>query len=206
MGALDWLIELNNKLKEIVMKPFDKKIALVVGHTTSGDRGAYSPHLEQSEFDFWIDVANKIKALGKSTKIDVYDIFTHTEQNYYNRQRSLSQKVNRGNYDYVVELHFNAATPSANGTECLHYFSSKKGKEAAQKISQKIAKEYGTKLRGVGGAKALINKNDRGYWFVYLPIAPAVILEPFFGSNEESLKFKDKDKLAKVLHEALISL
>lgn len=203
---MKWFKTLNEEISKIIMGTFDKKIALVVGHTERGDKGAYSDYLKSTEFDFWIDVAKRIKELGKSSKIDVYDVFTHTEQNYYNRQKNLANKVNQKDYDYVIELHFNAASPSANGTECLHYFNSKKGKEASQKISQKIAKVYGTKLRGVYGAKALVNKNDRGYWFVYFPKAPAIILEPFFGSNEESLKFQDKDKLARTLHEVILSL
>lgn len=206
---IEWIKDLNNKLAEIIMKPHNMRVALVVGHTKSGDKGAYSKALETTEFDYWIDVANMVKDLGKGLNIDIYDLYTHQIQNYYNRQSALASYINNSGieYDYVIELHFNAASPIANGTECLHYFASEKGKKASQKLSKYISDEYGTTLRGVKGSKALVNKNDRGYWFAYLVRYPAIIYEPFFGSNEEeALKFKDKSKQARILHEAILNL
>lgn len=179
------------------------KIAIVVGHTPKGDQGAYSPHLQKSEQPFNLGVAaNALKELAPNT----YDVYTHTIQGYYERQKALATLLNGKAYDLVIELHFNAASPLANGTECLYWFASKKGKEYAQAISAGIAKEYGTTIRGDKGARALVNKEDRGYWFTYLPKAPAVIVEPFFGSNEEALKFKDEKRYACVLHNILMGL
>ena len=89
---------------------------------------------------------------------------------------------------------------------CKKAYVSKKGKEYAQAISEGIAKEYDTTIRGDKGARALVNREDRGYWFTYLMKAPAVIVEPFFGSNEEALKFKDEKQYACALHNILIKL
>lgn len=168
------------------------KTAIVVGHTTGADKGAYSNYLKLSEQPFNAMVAAALKKLGPER----YDVYTHNLQNYYEREKFLADKLNKLNYDLVIELHFNAASESANGTEVCYYYASNKGKTAAQFIAAGMSVAYDTKLRGDKGARALVNKNDRGYWFVYLPKAPAIILEPFFGSNPESLKFADVERYA----------
>lgn len=180
-----------------------KKYALVVGHTMVKDKGAYSDNLKQAEFDYNLKVANEIKALCP----EMFDIYVHEVQDYYQRQKGMAFKLNQQNYAAVFELHFNAASALANGTECCYWFNSKKGKLYAEMISKGVSEAFGTKLRGVNGGKALVNKNDRGYWFTYLPKSPAVIVEPFFGSNtEESEKFRDVKKYAKVLYDVIYKL
>ena len=176
-----------------------KKVAVVVGHT-AGSKGAQSPYLP-AEYDYNIEVANKLKQYGCN-----YDVFTHRTYSvgYYNMWRETASKINSQDYDLVIELHYNTASPTAHGTETLHYFNSKKGKQYAQIFSQQISEDFGTKLRGIQGAKPLVNKNDRGFYAVYLPKPPALIVEPFFGSNEEeSVLFKDTDKYAESLHKAI---
>lgn len=172
------------------------KVAVYIGHTPKADKGAYSEHLKLSEYDYNLKVAKELEVLDKNT----YKIFSHSIQDYYSRQVAMAE--NTKNYDVVIELHFNAASKTANGTESLYYFSSKKGKELASILSKNVQKRFCTTLRGVEGTKALLNKNDRGFWFVRLSKPIAVIFEPFFGSNEESLKFQDPKQLAQVIHES----
>lgn len=178
------------------------KVAVIVGHTIGADKGAYSTYLKKSEQPYNLEVANALKACAP----DKYDVFTHKLQSYYDRQKFMADVLNKGKYDLVIELHFNAASPAANGTECLYYFGSAKGKKAAQTIAQGLAYAFDTSLRGDKGGRALANKADRGYWFVYLPKAPAVIIEPFFGSNPEADKFKDVGLYASELHNILQNL
>lgn len=173
------------------------KVAVYIGHTPKGDKGAHSKHLGLSEYDYNIKVGQELSKLDSTT----YDIFSHTIQDYYSRQVSMAEKVK--NYDVVIELHFNAAGETANGTEMLHFYNSKNGKQLSKILAKNVSEKFGTKLRGVEGAKALVNKNDRGYWFVKLPKPVAVIFEPFFGSNEEALKFKNPKDLAQVIHQSI---
>ena len=176
------------------------KIAVVVGHTPRRDKGAFSPYLLQSEQPYNLQVALQLKSLAP----DLYDVHTHNVQDYYKRQWDMSAKLNAGGYRLAVELHFNAASsPTANGTYCLYWYGSKKGKAVAQAISAEIVREFDTKLRAVGGAQALVNEQDRGYWFTALTSMPAVIVEPFFGSSEEALLFQDTQKYVRVLHNCL---
>jgi N-acetylmuramoyl-L-alanine amidase len=176
------------------------KIAVVVGHTNQRDKGAFSPYLLQSEQPYNLQVALQLKSLAP----ELYDVHTHSVQDYYKRQVAMSQKLNAGGYRLAIELHFNAASsPTANGTYCLYWYGSKVGKHVAACISEDIVKGFNTKLRAVGGAQALVNEHDRGYWFTALTNMPAVIVEPFFGSNIEALRFQDTHRYAYVLHNYL---
>lgn len=178
------------------------KVAIVVGHTVGADKGAFSPFLNKSEQPYNTELANALHALAPG----MYDVYTHKLQSYYDRQKFMADVLNKKAYDLVIELHFNAASPAANGTECLYYFASVKGKKAAQTIAAGIAYCFDTTLRGDKGARALTNKNDRGYWALYLPKAPAIIYEPFFGSNAEAKKFADVGLHAAELHNIIKNL
>lgn len=179
------------------MKP--QKIAIVVGHL-GRKAGANSPYLHKSEFSYNMEVANNLKALD----VNLYEIYTHNIIQPFSRQQQLANKLNCLNYDLVIELHFNSFSQQANGTECLYCKGSIKGEKVAHAISNGIVAVYGTNLRQ-GGTLAL-KKGDRGYWFTYLPKAPAVIVEPFFGDNIEALKFQDSNKYADTLHSILSNL
>lgn len=176
------------------------KIAIVVGHTNRRDKGAFSPYLLQSEQPYNLQVALQLKSLAPN----LYDVHTHSVQDYYKRQTAMAAKLNVGKYRLAIELHFNAASsPTANGTYCLYWYGSKVGKHVAESISQDIAKRFKTTLRAVNGAQALVNEHDRGYWFTALTNMPAVIVEPFFGSNSEARMFMDTKEYVYVLHNCL---
>lgn len=157
------------------------KIAFVIGHTEK-KKGAYSPFLKISEWDFYNEVVAHIKS-------DI-TVFVHDKniKGYRNRVRVTAAKINKGDFDLVIEGHFNSVEDrTANGVETLYYFNSKKGKQYAQHFSELINEATGITLRS-NGLRALINKNDRGHASVYYPKPPAILIEPFFGSNEDDCK------------------
>lgn len=177
-----------------------RKVAIVVGHAKNNP-GAFSKWLKP-EWEYNLKVAEELKKNNSS----LYSIFCHEgyDGGYYAMEKRTANKINAETFDLVLELHYNSASPMAHGTECCYWFASKKGKEYAQNISSQISRYFYTTNRGI---KALYNKNDRGYWFTYLMKAPAVIVEPFFGSNEfDSLKFQDPVKYAQTLHQIITSL
>lgn len=177
------------------------KIAIIVGHAPES-KGACSKWLSP-EFDYNKKVADELKKLNP----ELYTIYTHDSYSggYYKMQQSAADKINKENFDLVMELHYNSSlSPKSNGTEACYWFASKKGKEYAHIITEEISKAFQTKNRGI---RALANKNDRGYWFTYLMKAPAIIVEPFFGTNEfDSYKFQDYVKYATVLNSILKSI
>lgn len=162
-----------------------KNVAIVIGHTNRS-KGACSPFGIPCEFDFNKKVASYLECFA-----DVYEYSTYTA-GYTAMVKANAAKMNVHPYKLVIELHYNAATPLANGTEVLYYFASKTGKAYAEVAANMITQKFGTTNRG---AKALVKSSDRGFAAVYYPKAPAIMLEPFFGSNiEDANKFKGKEK------------
>lgn len=170
-----------------------KKIAIVIGHAKDS-KGACSPYLP-CEFDYNKKVAEELKSINS----DKYTIYEHGSyrKGYYAMVKETSDLINREDFDLVLELHYNAASPIAHGTEVLYYFASKKGKVYAEILSNGLSKALETKNRGI---RPLYNKNDRGFQAVYLVKPPALIVEPFFGTNEfDCLKFQEPNRYAQVL-------
>lgn len=169
------------------------KIAVVVGHH-SKDGGAYSEYLKTNEFNFYSQVVKQLKDVN---------VFYHNEniKGYTSRIKDTATRINNFKADLVIECHFNAASPNAHGCETLYYFNSKKGKEYAQKFSDLVNRRTDIKLRN-GGLKALVNSNDRGFASVYYPKAPAILVEPFFGTSmEDCIKVGGVNKMASILQE-----
>lgn len=92
-------------------------------------------------------------------------------------------------YDLVIELHLNAASPTAEGCEVL--YKSARGKKYADKIQKQLSKVF--KNRG-------IVKRDNLYMLNQTK-APAIILEPFFCTNPKEWEYASdhKAKIAKLI-------
>ena len=169
------------------------RIAFVIGHHKKS-KGALAKHFNLREWDFYNEV---VKELGN------VNVFHHDENisGYNTRIKNTAKKVNKVDFDLVIELHFNRVSdPRANGCETLYYFASKKGKQYALKFSEILTRETGIKSRN-GGLKALSNKNDRGFASVYYTKAPTIMLEPFFGSNESDCKkIQSPKNLARIIN------
>lgn len=175
------------------------KIAAVIGHTEKS-KGAYSKHFKLREFDFYTKVAELLEGV---------DIYTHDSSisGYVTRQKATAAILNSKDYDLVIELHFNHfSDASANGCETLYYFKSKHGKYYAELFSEVLNDYTGIKLRN-GGIKALANRRDRGFAAVFYPKAPAILIEPFFGSNKTDCeKIESIENLACIINEFIIQV
>lgn len=172
------------------------KVAFVIGHHKNS-KGALSRYFGMREWDFYNEV---VKYLG-----DV-DVFYHNENisGYKTRIKNTASKINKYPFDLVVELHFNHfRSAGANGCETLYYYASRKGREYAKIFSDTVSKETGIKSRN-GGLKALANIHDRGFASVYYTTAPTILIEPFFGSNENDCKrIKSPQNMARIIKEFL---
>lgn len=174
------------------------KTAIIVGHHQNG-KGATSPFLGKSEFDFYSEVVELLKD-EQGVEIFKYDPI----KSYTARVKKLAKEVNSKGFQLVIELHFNAAIPQANGCETLYYFASKKSQQLAIEFSEVVNAWTGIKIRGNNGAKALVNENDRGFGTVYYYAAPTILIEPFFGSNEtDCVKIKDAENMACIIKDFL---
>lgn len=163
----------------------NKKVAIVVGHAQDS-KGACGIDGIPCEWDYNSKVASFLTDIA-----DVY-FYDGYQKGYTTMVKKNAEKLNAKNYDLIIELHYNAASPSANGVETLYYFNSEKGKKAAVIFSAMVAVGFGIRNRGI---RALVNSQDRGFAAVYYTKAPTILVEPFFGSSKEDVaKFKGQEK------------
>lgn len=171
-----------------------KKFAIIIGHT-SKQPGAASPHGIPPEYFFNNKVAQYLT--------DIADIYYYDSYSggYISMVKRLFNHINKHDYKMTLELHYNAASPSAEGTEVLHYETSKGGAVHAKTLSKMISDNFGTRNRG---AKPR-SRSGRGGYALYAGKPIALLLEPFFGSNKnDTLRFKGKEKeYAEVIREFL---
>lgn len=165
------------------------KIAVVIGHDKNSP-GAYSSHLKISEYVYHTEVAMCLAGVA-----DIYK--RPLAKGYKTQMELLAKEINKKKYDLVVELHFNSFNGTANGCETVGFkgnaFTEKIGKQYCDVVSKYFkTNNRGHKFADVGG---------RGYWFLRLMSAPALILEPFFGDHPESLKFVDYNEYACVIRD-----
>ena len=195
-----------------------KKFAIVIGHNPRG-RGAYSEYLDLSEYEYWRNVCDEINKIDDS--IDIYS--RKPEQNYLQEMKPVVAEINKHNYELALELHFNAASSQANGCECLAYFKNEQAKKYAELFMKKLKAEYGSNIRKEwnklkekkivkNGKEEIIEKTVetqgiilitdskmRGGYGICNTNCTYVLVEPFFGTNEETNKFKDVKKMAKFI-------
>ena len=181
-----------------------KLVAVCVGHSRSGDRGAVNVE-GITEWAFNQPLAKRvcelIEAAGHSTVlVDRYE-----GNGYGTAMQWLAQHLKDLKVDVAIELHFNCADSSyANGYEFLHWFCSPKGLKLADELSHTLAKAFpNQKNRGL----KQINSEDRGGLFLRKTHCPSVICEPFFGSNatENCLYFSKREELAKAYADGILN-
>lgn len=155
------------------------KIAVCIGHSRRGDDGAASV-TGVSEWAY----NNMVGALlcAELTKFghqpEMVSHYPHT--NYEAAMSWLGRRLRQSRPDVAVELHFNSAHAQARGHEWLYWQGSAKGKALADWFDAVFDQDYpALPSRGVLPR----GRSNRGALFLRLTPCPAVICEPFFGSN-----------------------
>jgi len=155
-----------------------QKLALVVGHTKAAAGAFAGAPISQSEYPWNTDLAERMKAYGNgalSSSLAV-EVFTRDEGGVagaYRRARAWSA-------DAAIELHFNAASPAATGTETLYLTPASAVFAAA--IQTAMVEALGLRDRGIktpdeaSGGRGAANLRQMG-------ARPSILIEPFFGSN-----------------------
>lgn len=158
------------------------KVALIIGHNTRS-RGAYSS-IVGTEFAYWKRIAEKIKA-EISELVDVYE--RKPKQYYGQEMQEVLQELNKHNYKYCLELHFNAGNEQAHGCECLIYHKNEQAVELASIFLSRLQNVFGSRIRGIIPLKT---EKTRGGYGICHSKDTYILVEPFFGSNpDEALKF-----------------
>jgi N-acetylmuramoyl-L-alanine amidase len=173
------------------------KVAIVVGHTKN-DKGAYSPYLKQSEYDWNTDMANRIVAEPSSFEKKIFFRDGVGIAGAYSALSSWGAAAS-------IELHFNSShNATSTGSGVLYLAGSPKGKALATALQGRLRQvlELPDWPEGTGGVVTPFQasgKQERGRASLSAGKPPAALVEPFFGSNPNDSKVAEsrKSELAK---------
>lgn len=177
-----------------------KRLAIVVGHN-SEKQGAVRRDTGESEFVWNSGLARLIEAYADAyPDIEVRVFFREPGMGYRREIERVYEETDRWGANVTVELHFNASgDPDVSGTET---FTS--GTPASMALAMDVNREMvavlGLRDRGVktrfgtgrGGASLISGR------------APAILIEPYFGSSSKGLRATDEAHEKKRLAEAIM--
>jgi N-acetylmuramoyl-L-alanine amidase len=182
-------------------------VALVIGHDPkeSGAQGEFTAtdgtRVKVSEYPYNVVVSGKVRQrLSAEKGIHIHDVRRHLCGGYHGMVRH----VNGIDPAFAVELHFNAADdPKANGTETLFWHASERSRELATIFQAAVITRWQLRDRGLKP----INLGERGAPFLRGTRCPAIICEPFFGSNAKEMQHAmDRvDQLAAAYADAIVT-
>ena len=189
------------------------KLAIQAGHTKGTGAvgfGGYKEHY------FNTRVVEQMVLLAPKMGINL--LVTHRDPSlgYGAGVRKTAKAIKKFQADLCLELHFNAASPSARGCEILYFWGSRRSKHAARCMAGSLdfmMQDLDVPMRGKSGARSLwyrsANKekaySGRGGYYVYKTPCPALILEPFFGSNKHEMTvFSDPKNIKRLAWNYLI--
>lgn len=159
-------------------------IGLCVGHSrkigTRIEGGAVAVDGKTNEWAYNRTLARHIAAHLKSHRVASLTVDHYEGAGYGSAQRWLASHLKAAGVTLALELHFNSASPTANGHEWLYWHSSTNGKRLASELNQNMC--FGITQIKSRGIKAKTSV-DRGAEFLSGTHCPAVICEPFFGSH-----------------------
>lgn len=174
-------------------------IAICIGHSRSGDSGAVSVG-NVTEHTFNTALGNRVADLLSDIGQPVEVISGYEGTSYSRAQQWLGNLLKEKGAILAIELHFNAAdSPKAQGFEYLYHENSLRGQYLASGILAAHRSRFvGTVCRGIQP----IMPGGRGFEFLRRTPCPAVICEPFFGSNQTEWDLYSTDYGQKTLAEA----
>jgi N-acetylmuramoyl-L-alanine amidase len=172
-----------------------QQVAICIGHTVSGKgSGAQNKYAIIKDENKWNEevaflLQDILTRRGASPKI-----YYRTDGGYstFVNNQSEEMKASQPNCKCAIELHYNAAgDPAAKGCEFLCYSNS--GTSLARELADAYKSQFPQmKLRRDKGVYRISSGNGVG-WLKRVP-PPAVIVEPFFSSNQKEMLFFDGKK------------
>lgn len=165
------------------------KIALVVGHNSRA-QGANRVDGGGSEYTWNTELAEMTEDILDSEGFDCR-IFWRQDMGSYSKEIDhVYRRVDQWRARIVLEYHFNAASPEANGCEMLHA-GSPEGARLALAVQEAILEDHDVQNRGI----KQLSKGSRGSGSVFASVAPTIITEPYFGSShKDCAKFSNKQQ------------
>lgn len=182
------------------------KVGICIGHSRKingrTEGGAVSV-VGVSEHAYNSEIAKLILDRLSEFGIEGFIVSEYQGNGYTAAQKWLASYLKSRGATVAIELHFNQAeSDTATGHEWLFWASSGKGRELAKDLDASMLSEFpGFRQRGIKPK----GHGDRGAEFLKLTHCPAVIAEPFFGSNPDDWQevAVEKRRLANAIAEGL---
>lgn len=170
------------------------KAAIVVGHNARA-QGAVRVTDGVSEFVWNSDLADMIRDHAPS-RVKVF--YRQAGIGYSAEIDRVYAETDAWGADVTIELHFNSVVDrTARG--CLTLSSgTTRSRALAEEVQPRMAAALGVPDRGIRN----LSRGDRGGRSLWQGRAPAIMVEPWFGSNPEDCAAADlhKDKLAEAIY------
>lgn len=183
-----------------------KKLAIVVGHNkrSQGAAGQFAPLKGVSEFVYNTDIAKRMARMAADHGLDVR-IFYRDGKLGYSRQISRAYRAaDKWGADATIELHFNGSSSSSTRySTTLVAQGSHQGFRLGQLIQMATVRAFGRTGKQDRGITTR-TRADRGGWSLRAGKAPAVLTEPFFGSNPQDCKLAAKESTKEAYAKALL--
>jgi N-acetylmuramoyl-L-alanine amidase len=156
-------------------------IVICVGHARRGDTGAVAADGVTTERACNTDLAFKVAERLQDKVRRCHVVYLYPADGYPQAMKWLAGELGRLRATLAVELHFNTShVRAATGHEWLYSNDSEAGRRLAGCLNTAMIRRFPDLLPR--GCKPITRK-DNGSGFVRLMPCPAVIAEPFFGSN-----------------------
>lgn len=165
------------------------KLAIIPGHNSKA-QGAVRKDTGETEYRFNSRIARHMEDMAESVGNGVLEVatFYRTPGSSYTREiERVYDEVDEWGADASIELHFNSFSGNATGTEVLSS-SSARSLVLANAVQDELVKTLGLADRGVKTKRS----KERGGASLYAGRAPAILVEPFFGSNDRDLAKVDE--------------
>lgn len=149
------------------------KVALDIGHCSSGDMGAVSRD-GLAEHTYW---AGHVGAMVKELEGYGHEVRVYRREDFGRSIKEECVAINRWGADVAVSLHLNSSDSEAcaGGHEVVHYDGSRRGMALARAIDSQFDLICGLADRGIRTPYA-----HRGDVWLQGTICPAVIVEAAF--------------------------
>lgn len=174
-------------------------VAISIGHRKSS-QGARMVTTGETEWSFNTRLAYLIQSILTANHVPSIVFYRpdHRAGIY-----TLCDAINEAGHDLAVELHFNSfSNQTAHGSEVLYHYMSSRGNHLASVIQNCMVAATGLADRGLRPRRP----KTRGWPYLSSTAMPAVIVEPFFGSNPDDCGRVSAcfDDLAAAIAEAIV--
>lgn len=175
------------------------KLAIVVGHNHVA-QGAVRQDTGETEYVWNLDLAKMIEKEADAFHDIQVKVFKRQPVGGYTAEiNRVYDEVDFWDADASCELHFNSHTSrEASGTEVLSS-GSRKSVAFATAMQLRLIEALGLKDRGVK-----IRRSGRGSESLISGQAPAILIEPFFGSSAKGQAATDAPHEKRALARAIL--